>query len=143
MNKIREIMNTIGWVVIITLTVSLVIQIKQNEMYKKNKRQQSQIKLNQSTEGETIETKVERIMTNSEPITDGAPIIFTERKDGVNPAYDVRTDRFEIAIEAMDKVSKTHLAKREAKIVEMGKKTDGKSSENEPIQGQSNNPKPE
>ena len=36
-------------------------------------------------EGETIEQKVNRIVNNNEPITDGAPIIFTERKDGVLP----------------------------------------------------------
>ena len=31
-------------------------------------------------EGETIETKVNRIVNNGEPIKDGAPIIYTERK---------------------------------------------------------------
>ena len=52
--------------------------------------------------GETIETKVNRIVHNGEPIKDGAPEIFTERKDGVLAAYDVRTDKWEIAAEAMD-----------------------------------------
>ena len=42
-------------------------------------------------EGETIETKVNRIVNNGEPIKDGAPIIYTERKDGVLPEYDIRT----------------------------------------------------
>ena len=41
--------------------------------------------------GESIETKVNRIVNNGEPITDGAPIIYTERKDGVLPEYDIRT----------------------------------------------------
>ena len=31
-------------------------------------------------EGETIETKVARITQNKEPITDSAPIIFTENR---------------------------------------------------------------
>ena len=31
-------------------------------------------------EGETIEAKVARITQNKEPITDSAPIIFTEKK---------------------------------------------------------------
>ena len=31
-------------------------------------------------EGEQIEEKVRRIVNNNEPITDGAPIIFTEKK---------------------------------------------------------------
>ena len=55
-------------------------------------------------EGEYIEEKVRRITENGEPIEDGAPIIYTERKDGVNPAYDIRTDRWEIAQSAMEQV---------------------------------------
>ena len=70
------------------------------------------IELNDSIEGETIEQKVMRITENNEPIEDGAPIIFTARKDGVLPAYDVRTDRFEIAIDAMNYVAKSNLARR-------------------------------
>ena len=38
-------------------------------------------------EGEQIEEKVRRIINNNEPITDGAPIIFTEKKDGVRPEH--------------------------------------------------------
>jgi hypothetical protein len=68
--------------------------------------------VNNSVEGETIEEKIERVVNNNEPITDGAPIIYTDRRDGVLPAYDIRTDRFEVAIEAMDKVSASQLAKR-------------------------------
>lgn len=68
---------------------------------------------NVSTEGETIEMKIERIMSNKEPIQDGAPLIYTEREDGVLPAYDIRTDRFDIAIDAMDRVTKSTYAKRD------------------------------
>ena len=39
-------------------------------------------------EGETIETKVERVVSNNEPITDGAPLLYTERK---NCALNLRT----------------------------------------------------
>ena len=46
---------------------------------------------------------------------DGAPEIFTERKDGVISAYNIRTDRWEVAAEAMDKVSGSIQAKRDAK----------------------------
>ena len=66
---------------------------------------------NESYEGETIETKIMRIVENKEPIEDGAPLIYTERKDGVQPEYDVRTDKWEIALDAMDKVAKTNYAK--------------------------------
>jgi len=64
-------------------------------------------------EGERIETKVDRVVHNNEPIKDGAPLIYTERKLGVQPKYNIRTDRFDIAIDAMDKVEKSYKARRE------------------------------
>ena len=62
-------------------------------------------------EGESIEKKVRRITENNEPITDGAPIIYTNRDDGVLPAYNIRTDRWDIAQAAMDAVNQANLAK--------------------------------
>ena len=73
---------------------------------------QTSIEHNKSSDGETIEQKIRRITNNNEPITDGAPVIFTGRKDGVRPEYDIRTDRFELAVGAMDKLHANHLAKR-------------------------------
>jgi hypothetical protein len=61
--------------------------------------------------GESIETKVKRITENNEPITDGAPIIYTNRDDGVLPAYNIRTDRWDIAQQAMDAVNQANLAR--------------------------------
>lgn len=90
----------------------------------------SQLKINKSVEGETIEQKCERIESNKEPITDGAPIIYTERSSGVAPEYNIRTDRFEIALDAMDTVSKAETAKRKSYT-----ENKDKSSENESIQG--------
>lgn len=62
-------------------------------------------------QGESIERKVQRIVEENEPIEDGAPIIFQERADGVKPEYNIRTDRWDVAIEAMDKVSAEELSK--------------------------------
>ena len=78
-------------------------------------RHKSQLESVEIVEGEPIELKIERITSNNEPITDGAPEIFTERKDGVISAYNIRTDRWEVATEAMDKVSGSIQAKRDAK----------------------------
>ena len=83
-------------------------------MLKKKITHKTKIDVNTSTEGETIEQKIERITTLKEPINDNAELIYTDRKDGVLPAYDIRTDRFDIAIEAMDKVSTAELAKRKS-----------------------------
>lgn len=107
-------------------------------MYRKIIPQETTISRNESYIGERLEEKIERIVNNKEPITDGAPLIYTERKDGVLPAYDIRTDRFEIAVEAMDKVTKSHLAKREQRLkaVKGGDQGEGKEGIGgaEPIQ---------
>lgn len=39
------------------------------------------------------------------------PIIYTNREDDVLPAYNIRTDRWEIAQQAMDAVNQANLAK--------------------------------
>lgn len=115
-------------------------------MYNYKKAKTTTLKRNTGYQGERIEEKVNRIVNNKEPISDGAPITFTERKNGVQPEYNIRTDRFEIAVEAMDKVAKSHAAKREEniknfenklnkkneKLREGDKKQDGGA---EPIQG--------
>lgn len=80
----------------------------------KQKRNLSNFKPVDLIEGETIEDKCKRLTESKEPITDGAPILYTERKDGVLPAYDIRTDRWTIAQEAMDKNRKAIDAKRKA-----------------------------
>lgn len=87
-------------------------------MYKKTQASKTTLIVNTAYEGETIEKKIRRIENNKEPISDGAPITYTDRKDGVRPEYDIRTDRFEIAIDAMDNVTKSHAAKREMRIGE-------------------------
>lgn len=67
-------------------------------------------------EGEQIEEKVRRIVNNNEPITDGAPIIFTEKKDGVLPEYNIRTDRWDVALDAMNKMEMARKARKEIEI---------------------------
>lgn len=80
--------------------------------YKKINWNKTTLAVNESVEGETIETKILRIVGNNEPVKDGAPIIYTDRRDGVLPEYDIRTDRFEIALGATDAHSKSKTATR-------------------------------
>lgn len=87
-------------------------------MYRYQKADKTSLRVNKSYEGETIENKINRIVNNKEPISDGAPVIYTERKDGVKPEYDIRHDKFEIALDAMNSVSKSHKEKREKSISE-------------------------
>lgn len=93
-------------------------------MYKRNKVPATTIERNTSYQGERIEQKIHRIVHNNEPITDGAPLIYTERKDGVQPQYDIRTDRFEIAVDAMDYVTRSQQAKREERVKGFTEKLD-------------------
>ena len=58
-------------------------------------------------EGERLELKIDRMTQNNEPIGDSAPLIYTPRKDGVIAAYDIRTDKWDIALDAMMKVNQT------------------------------------
>lgn len=104
-------------------------------MYRRQNLNKTSIEFNRSIEGETIEHKIERIVNNKEPITDGAPLIYTERKDGVQPAYNIRTDRFELAVEAMDAVAKTYQARRESKAGTAEMKVVKSDGGAEPTQG--------
>lgn len=83
-------------------------------MYRKETFQKTSInKASTAYEGETIETKVNRVLRNKEPIKDGAPIIFMERREGVLPAYNIRTDRFDEALKGTDTIAKARIAKRD------------------------------
>lgn len=93
-------------------------------MYKQTKSNKTDIRVNKSYVGERIEIKVMRILQNKEPITDGSPLYYTERSEGVRPEFNVRTDKFELAAEAMDKVAEQTRAIRDEKMkaVKGGKK---------------------
>lgn len=71
----------------------------------------SKIQINNLYEAEPLEVKLRRKMNGGkvdEEEGDGKTwtIAYTEKKDGVKPEYDIRTDRFEIAREAMETIEK-------------------------------------
>jgi hypothetical protein len=106
-------------------------QAKPRGMYETPRFSRTTLSINQSTVGETIERRVERAVHNKEPIEDSAPLVYQARADGVNPAFNIRTDRFEIAIEASDKIAKSFAARREEAQGKPEKKVGGA----EPVQG--------
>lgn len=65
-------------------------------------------------EGYSIETLIEKLMDAEEQIDATAPIVYTARKDGVLPQYDIRTDRWDIAQSAMEKVAQKITLRRES-----------------------------
>ena len=80
-------------------------------------------------EGQSIEEKMRKVIESKEPIDNVAPLIYTDRKDGVLPQYDHRTDKWEIARQAKDRISATKIAKAKA-IAEQAAK---EAAEGKPI----------
>lgn len=68
---------------------------------------------NLAYQAEPREVKLRKIISGeSTNMEDGVfPTIYTEKKDGVQPEYDIRTDRFEVAIDAMDKINQSAASK--------------------------------
>jgi hypothetical protein len=55
--------------------------------------------------GETLIKKIQRILDENEPLTDGAPMIYTPKQEGVRDDCNIRTDKWTLAMNAMDKVN--------------------------------------
>lgn len=64
---------------------------------------------NLAYQAEPREVKLRKIINGeANNMEDGVfPTIYTEKKDGVQPEFDIRTDRFEVALEAMDKINQS------------------------------------
>lgn len=63
-------------------------------------------------EGESIEEKVRRVEESGAPIEAISPMIYTERKDGVRPEYNPRTDKWDVAQNAMQSINEGKQQKR-------------------------------
>ena len=70
------------------------------------------IEVNTSVQDERIEVVVKKAMTSNSPIGRVVTPAYTERKDGVLPQYNIRTDKWDLAQEAMGKVEKTYKTQR-------------------------------
>lgn len=101
-------------------------------MYKKTIYGKSELEINESSQGETIEQKVERIVNNNEGIEDGSPAIYTERSMGVMAEYDIRTDKWDLAIDAMSKAHEVDLNKRQTSIQERKEALEAKKNSEKP-----------
>lgn len=80
------------------------------------------INKNDSYEGQSIETMIAKRMTGSDVEIGGKALMYTDRKDGVLPETNIRTDRFEIAQNALDIVERNRIARREAFYKEQSEK---------------------
>lgn len=92
----------------------------------------------EAEEGENILTKVRRIIDENEPLEDGAPLIYTPKSDGVRPEHDIRTDKWAIAMKAMDKVNEYKVSKYlqdgdVQPVEDQGKITEPEAGKEDPI----------
>lgn len=104
-------------------------------MYKTVRFKSTGFNINTSVEGETLETKILRMTTNKEPVPQESELIFQDRSEGVSPGYNIRTDRFEVAIDAMTTVDKSYKARREENYKRDDSKPDRTIGQPEPTQG--------
>lgn len=65
---------------------------------------------------ETIEETMVRVIEGNETIDGEKELIYSERKHGVLAGYNMRTDKFEIAVEATTVIAKSEIAERKARI---------------------------
>lgn len=63
-------------------------------------------------QGESLMQKLRRMTEEKEPIGNEVQLIYTDKGDGVMPGYDIRTDRFEVGREAMEKVKASQKKER-------------------------------
>lgn len=71
-------------------------------------------------EGQSIEDVMRINTANKEQPVAMLPEMYQKRNEGIDPLCDVRTDKFDMAIEAMDKVTRAHLLAHQNKD-KMGK----------------------
>lgn len=65
------------------------------------------------TEDISIEQQMRKARSNKEPIKATAKITYNDRKDGVLPQHDIRTDRFMVALMATDSIHASKAAMRQ------------------------------
>lgn len=80
-------------------------------MRKKVTKWRTSLEINQSYQAEPLCQKLKKIINEKGKIDDSAPIVYTNKKDGVLPAYDIRTDRFEVARKGVEQLGKYYATK--------------------------------
>lgn len=87
---------------------------------------------NEACEGESIERKVEKMFAGKEHVELVRSPIYQQRRDGINPAYDIRTDRHEVMREAVAKSTEKYYEARQMRMDEAEAKANAVSNGVEP-----------
>lgn len=80
--------------------------------------------------GEYLHETVIRVMQTGEAIIDGAPKIYTEKSEGVRPEHDIRTDKWDIALDASEKINTAKIEKSIDRFRPASDAVEGSPSEN-------------
>lgn len=78
-------------------------------MYKPKVKERRLLKVNHTYVAESMVMKIRKMLANKEPIEEEIETVYTNKKDGVMPAFDIRTDRWEVAQEAAGKMYNAEL----------------------------------
>lgn len=92
----------------------------------------TRMEVNESIVAEPLEVALARMKEKNEMPENVRPLIYTDRRDGVKPGYNIRTDRFETMRETagkLDKARRYKEANEEAKTVEAPPKTELKEQD--------------
>lgn len=95
-------------------------------MYKKITRTTTSLRINQSTEGKTIEQEIERLINDGVPVENEKQPIFTKPSEGVPYGTDVRDDKWDKAIEVNEKINTSIDNIRKMKLVKNEEETEEK-----------------
>ena len=76
----------------------------------------SRLKTTEAFEGESLEEKIRRVTETNAPIEAVSPMYYNERKDGVQAGTNIRTDKFDVALKAMDSIAQGVRQKRNERL---------------------------
>lgn len=93
-------------------------------MFRNPKYQTSRFKGTETYTAKSIEAELEEIITQKKPIEATAPLIYTEKSDGVIEDFDIRTDKWEAMQRAANYVNEQKREYRKAETE--GRIKDGK-----------------
>lgn len=96
-------------------------KLKKMKSYITPIRRATQLRGVESYEAESIERKLQRLMVggkiSEDRIEAKSPLIYTPRAEGVNPEYNIKTSKWDVALDAMDKQAAYIRGKREEAAV--------------------------
>lgn len=90
----------------------------------------TQLRRTPTEAGESIEEMLRRMTRNKEAVKQENEPIYTPLADGIIPDYDIRADRFDVAIEAQNKFTASDIAKAAGEPIPEKAKPEGNENEN-------------